>query len=275
MTYSTARQQPNEAPRRQPLAGEVAIVTGASSGIGAATAQELARRGARVVLAARRADALEAQVRAIKEAGGEALAVSTDVADQAQLARLVEQANERFGRVDILVNNAGIDTDSLLAEMRESDILQMVQVNLLSAMLLTRAVLPGMLARRHGAIITVTSIAGNMAFAPLYSGTKYGLRGFMLSLRRELLGSGVSASIVAPGYISTPMNGNLGGVAGPEVIARTIAGLVEHPRRELIRPRFYRLPYAYHLAIWLEQVAPWLMDIPMRRRIRRRFHLPA
>ncbi len=261
--------------RKRPLAGEVAIVTGASSGIGAATAQELARCGARVALAARRADELDAQVRAIKEEGGEAIAIPTDVADPAQLTRLVEQTIERFGRIDILVNNAGFDAEGLLIDMTDDVITQMVKVNLLGTMLLTRAVLPGMVARRHGAIITVTSIAGNMAFAPLYSGTKFGLRGFMLSLRRELLGSGVSASIVSPGYVSTPMNGNLGGVPGPEGIARTIAWLVQHPRRELVRPRFYRVPYAYQIAILLEQLAPWLIDIPMRRRIRRRFHLPA
>src|SRR5437763_10436222 len=92
---------------RLTLAGHVAIVTGASSGIGAATARELARRGASVVLAARRADELEAQAEAIRAAGGDALAVTTDVANQVQLTQLVERAMATFGRVDVLVNNAG------------------------------------------------------------------------------------------------------------------------------------------------------------------------
>jgi NAD(P)-dependent dehydrogenase (short-subunit alcohol dehydrogenase family) len=255
--------------KQLPLAGEVAIVTGASSGIGAATARELARRGASVVLAARRPDELDAQGRAIKEAGGEAVAIPTDVADEAQLRRLVEQTIERFGRVDILVNNAGFGSGEPLAETAPEVIRQMVNVNLLSAMLLSRAVLPGMLARRHGVIISVASVAGHIAVAPLYSGTKFGLRGFMLSLRRELLGSGVSVSLVSPGFIRTPMNPTRKGPRpGPELIARTIARLVTHPRREVVTPRFYYVPFFYHLAIWIERLCPWLVDFATRPRAR-------
>jgi NAD(P)-dependent dehydrogenase (short-subunit alcohol dehydrogenase family) len=254
---------------QQPLAGEVAIVTGASSGIGAATARELARRGARVVLAARRVGELEAQAQAIKAEGGDAVAIPTDVADAAQLTRLVEQTIERFGRVDILVNNAGFGWGQALADTPPDVIAQMVNVNLLSALLLARAVLPGMLARRHGAIISVASIAGHIPLAPLYGGTKFGLRGFMLSLRRELLGSGVSVSLISPGYIHTAMNPDHPELPGPEVIARTIAWLVLHPRREVLRPRFYRVPYFYHLSIWIERLAPWLVDVATRHRVGR------
>jgi short-subunit dehydrogenase len=252
--------------QKQPLAGEIAIVTGASSGIGAATARELARQGASVVLAARRADELDVQARAIKTAGGEAVAIPTDVADPAQLTRLVEQTIERFGRVDILVNNAGFGSGEPLAATTPELITQMVNVNLLSAMLLSRAVLPGMLARRHGAIISVVSVAGHIAIAPLYSGTKFGLRGFMLSLRRELLGSGVSVSVVSPGFIRTAMNDERQGLPGPEVIARAIARLARHPRREVIRPRFFYAPYFYHFATWVERLAPWLVDFATRPR---------
>ncbi|HEU5368007.1 MAG TPA: SDR family oxidoreductase [Ktedonobacterales bacterium] len=252
--------------QKQPLAGEIAIVTGASSGIGAATARELARSGARVVLAARRVDELEAQAQAIRTAGGEAVAIPTDVSDPAQLTRLVEQTIERFGRVDILVNNAGFGSGKPLAETAPEGITQMVNVNLLSAMLLSRAVLPGMLARRHGAIISVASVAGHIAIAPLYSGTKFGLRGFMLSLRRELLGSGVSVSVVSPGFIRTTMNDERQGLPRPEVIARTIAKLVQHPRREVIRPRFFYIPLFYHLAACIEWLFPWLVDFAARPR---------
>lgn len=254
--------------KQLPLAGEIAIVTGASSGIGAATARELARQGARVVLAARRADDLDAQAQAIKAAGGAAIAMPTDVADEAQLTRLVAQVIEQFGRVDILVNNAGFGWGEPLAETAPEVIRQMVSVNLLSAMLLSRAVLPGMLERRHGAIISVASVAGHIAIAPLYSGTKFGLRGFMLSLRRELLGSGVSVSVVSPGFIRTSMNANRANLPGPEVIARTIARLVKHPRREVVRPRFFYLPLFYHLAIGIERLFPWLVDLATRPRAR-------
>ncbi|HLW03818.1 MAG TPA: SDR family oxidoreductase [Ktedonobacterales bacterium] len=254
---------------QQPLAGEVAIVTGASSGIGAATARELARQGARVVLAARRVDELDAQVQAIKAAGGEAVAIPTDVADAAQLTRLVEQTIERFGRIDILVNNAGFGRSEMLAETEPAIITQMVNVNLLSAMLLSRAVLPDMLARRHGAIISVASVAGHIAIAPLYSGTKFGLRGFMLALRRELLGSGVSVSVISPGFIHSSPDDGREGLPGPEVIARAIARLARHPRREVVKPYVYYVPLFYHLTIWLEHLVPWLIDFATKPRARK------
>src|SRR5437867_5168908 len=128
----------------QTLIGKVAIVTGASSGIGAATAWELARRGARVVLAARRTHELEAQVHAIIEAGGRAIAVPTDVTDATQVMRLVKCTREAFGRTDVLINNVGANWVKPLSETSAEEIICLLQVNLLSAMLLTRAVLPEM-----------------------------------------------------------------------------------------------------------------------------------
>jgi short-subunit dehydrogenase len=257
---TTAPEQPIRT-GPQTLAGEVAIITGASSGIGAATARELARRGAHVVLAARRAEHLAQQVQAITEAGGKAMAIPTDLADTTQIARLAEQVEAVFGRVDILVNNAGIDLPEAaqLAQAPPEAIIQMIHVNFLAAALLTRAVLPGMLARRHGAIISVASVAGILAVDPLYSGTKFGLRGFMLGLRRQIAGKGVSISVVSPGYIRTPLTRDRHiPMPGPELVARTIADLVTHPRREVIVPRFYRV------AIWIDRLLPWLVDIALR-----------
>ena len=162
----------------KPLAGQVALVTGSSSGIGAATARELARRGARLVLAARRADLLDAEVQAIKQRGGEAIAIPTDVTDPTQIDALVARAIERYGRIDILVNNAGIGSIRSFARMSREDIERMLDTNLRGVVLLTHAVLPGMLERRHGAIITVASVAGHVAVDPIYSATKYAVRGF-------------------------------------------------------------------------------------------------
>lgn len=255
---------------QQPLAGQVAIVTGASSGIGAATARELARQGARVVLAARREDELNARVLEIKNLGGEALAVPTDVTNPADLTRLVEQTVAAFGRVDILVNNAGIGLGKQFDEVSPEEIRRIVEVNLLSAMLLSRAVLPGMLERRHGRIISVASVAGFIATDPLYAGTKFGLRGFGRGLRRELLGSGVSVSLVSPGFIRTDMTGNRAHFPGPEVVAKAIARLARHPRREVIVPRFFLfVPFGYHLSILLDRLAPWIVDLGLRPRPRR------
>lgn len=241
------------------IRGEVAIVTGASSGIGAATALELARRGARVVLAARRADELAGVAHAIKEAGGDAYVIQTDVTDARQVARLVQQATDTYGQVDVLVNNAGIGARSTLERLSAEEIAQVVNVNLMGAMLATRAVLPGMIERRHGAIISVASVAGMVAVDPVYSATKFGLRGFALSLRRELQGSGVSVSLVSPGFIRTPLTaGRRGRMPGPEVVARAIAGMIRRPRREVIVPNYYSM------AVVVEGLTPWLVDLATR-----------
>ena len=246
---------------RRALEGEVAIVTGASSGIGAATARELGRRGAAVVLAARRAEALEAEAETIRGAGGEALAIPTDVTDSAQLTQLAERATATFGRVDVLVNNAGASWSRPLASSPPDEVARLLEVNLLGAMLLTRAVLPGMMERRHGSIISVVSLSGRVAMEPLYSATKYGLRGFSLALRRQVAGSGVSVSLVSPGNIRTAMTSHIRArMPGPELVATTIADLVTRPRREVVVPR-------RHYAIaWLEQLLPSMADRAYRHR---------
>jgi NADP-dependent 3-hydroxy acid dehydrogenase YdfG len=237
------------------LAGEVVIVTGASSGIGAATACELARCGARVVLAARRYDKLQQLERAVTASGGRAVSIPTDVRDPQQLARLVAGAEDAFGRIDVLVNNAGANWLRPLAATTPDELVRLVEVNLLGAMLLTRAVLPGMLERRRGAIIFVGSLSGRVAMEPAYSATKYGLRGFSLALRRQLDGSGVSVSLVSPGNIRSEMTRHVEGrIPEPVIVAQEICELVRHPRREVVVPR-------RHYAIaWLEQMLPSLAD---------------
>jgi short-subunit dehydrogenase len=238
------------------LAGQVAIVTGASSGIGAATARELARRGATVVLAGRRADALEAQARAIRLAGGTAEPNATDVTAPDQVTQLAHQTLASLGRIDVLVNNAGASWSKALTSTSSAEIAGLVQVNLVGAMLLTRAVLPAMLERGQGAIISVASLSGRVAMEPLYSATKYGLRGFSLALRRQLAGSGVTVSLVSPGKIDTGMNSHINArMPKPDLVAKTIAELAVHPRREVVIPR-------RHYAIaWLEQLLPAGADL--------------
>ena len=243
------------------LAGQVAIVTGASSGIGAATARELATRGAHVVLAARRAHELRAIEREITAAGGSAVSIPTDLADREQVARLAKETDAVFGRVDVLVNNAGIHWVRSLVDTAPDAMAELLEVNLLSAMLLTRAVLPGMLERDRGAIIFVGSLSGRVAMEPLYSASKYGLRGYSLALRRQLADSGVSVSLVSPGNIRTEMTRHVTGrLPEPDVVAEAICDLVLRPRRELVIPR-------KHYAIaWLEQTAPTMADFVYRSR---------
>jgi short-subunit dehydrogenase len=243
------------------LTGEVAIVTGASSGIGAATARELGRRGATVVLAARRVGLLEAQVRSIRQAGGEAVAIPADMADTSDVTMLAERTVAAFGRVDVLVNSAGAFWSRSLASSSPDQITGLVQVNLLGAMLLTRTVLPGMLERRRGAIISVGSLSGRVAMEPLYSATKYGLRGFSLALRRQLAGTGISVSLVSPGNINTEMTRHIAAhLPEPSLVATAIADLVRRPRREVI------VPGRHYVIAWLEQALPTLADLVHRQR---------
>jgi len=248
----------------QSLVDEVAIITGASSGIGAATAHEFARRGARVVLATRRTEELEVQVDAITEAGGRAIAIPTDITDAAQVMRLLERTREAFGRVDVLVNNAGANWVKPLAETSAEEIIRLLQVNLLGAMLVTQAVLPEMQQRHHGAIISVGSVASHVAIEPLYSATKFGVRGFSLALRRQLAGRGISVSLVTPGNIRTRMTSGLRErMPEPELVAGTIANFVVHPRREVI------VPLKYHAIVWLDQLLPGIADFIFHWRHRR------
>jgi NAD(P)-dependent dehydrogenase (short-subunit alcohol dehydrogenase family) len=243
----------------RPLEGEVAVVTGASSGIGAATARELGRRGATVVLAARREASLREQVSRIRDEDGQALAVTADLRDPAGAAALAARALAEHGRVDVLVNNAGLAWDRPLASSAPGEIADLVQVDLVAAMQLARELLPGMLERRHGAIICVGSLSGRVAMEPLYSAAKHGLRGFTLALRRQLASSGVSVSLVSPGKIHTAMARPPGGPP-PELVAGVIADLVRRPRREVIVPR------RHYALSWLEQLCPPLIDMACRWR---------
>jgi short-subunit dehydrogenase len=235
------------------IAGQVVIVTGASSGIGAVTARELARRGARVVLAARR----EQELREVAgNCDGEApLIVPTDMAQPDEIHRLVEKTLETYGKIDVVVNSAGIGGGGRFDQVSEDHIRRNLEVNLYAPMVLSRLVLPGMLARGRGIIISVASVAGHIGTEPIYSATKFGLRGFSLALRRKLRGTGVTSSVVSPGFVRTPMtSGRTRRLPGPEIVARAIAGLIERPRREVVVPGYYRI------AIWAEALIPGLLD---------------
>jgi short-subunit dehydrogenase len=245
------------------LAGKVTVVTGGSAGIGAATARELAGRGAQVVLAARGADRLEAQARSISRNGADTLAIPTDIADSEAVEHLVERTYDAFGKIDVLVNNAGIGWTKLLVNSAPAEIRRVVDINLTGAILMTRAVLPGMLDRRDGAIINVSSVCGRVAVEPLYSATKYGIRGFSLALRRQLVNSNVSVSLVSPGNIRTDMTKDINEpMADPQVVAETIANLIRRPQREVVVPR------KHYAVVYLEQGLPSVADLAYRWRHR-------
>ena len=189
------------------LKGRTAILTGASKGIGVYVARALAKQGMNLVLAARSASALEEVRKAVERLGVRAIAVPTDVGDRSALESLVERSRSEFGAIDVLVNNAGIELILAYHKLTPEEIEQIVNVNLVAPMHLTWLVLPGMLERGQGHIINMSSLAGKAGPAcnEAYGATKAGLIGFTQSLRATYRDSGVSASVVCPGYVEEGM----------------------------------------------------------------------
>ncbi|MCA9047814.1 MAG: SDR family NAD(P)-dependent oxidoreductase [Planctomycetaceae bacterium] len=184
------------------LHGKVAIITGASAGIGREVARRLAQEHADVVLAARSVDRLNALAEELEAGGTRVLVVPTDVADPNDLVRLAEETVRKFHRIDILINNAGVECFRHFEHTETDDILQTIETNLTGAILLTRLIIPQMLQQKSGVIINMASTAGKHtpAFAGVYGATKAALIGFTQGLRGEFLKRGISATAVCPGF---------------------------------------------------------------------------
>jgi NADP-dependent 3-hydroxy acid dehydrogenase YdfG len=239
------------------LTDTVAIVTGASSGIGEATAKKLAEHGASVAVVARRHDRLDALVTEIETAGGTALAVTADIADRGQAEAVVQTVVDRFGRIDILINNAGL---MLLGTVLDQDVEEwerMIAVNQKGLLYTTNAALPHMLAaaedgmREVADIVNISSIAGRQAWLKfgVYSMTKFGVQGFTEALRQEVTQKHVRVGLLEPGAVATELvsqnnqtvQDELAADADripeplqPEDIAENIAFMVTRPRRSSI-----------------------------------------
>lgn len=189
----------------QRFVGKSVIVTGASAGIGAATARAFASEGARLVLVARGREALDEISAEIVGAGGEAIAVAMDVADSDAAAAMLVRAQAEFGAIDILVNNAARNERGAVEGRDPADLANMVDVNLRAPVMLCRLVLPYLRQAGGGAIVNVASLAGMVPLPDeaTYSATKFGLRAFTFALARELEGSGITVSAVSPGPVDT------------------------------------------------------------------------
>src|SRR4051794_7882460 len=213
--------------RRQRMS--VVIVTGASSGIGEAIAERLGRPGTTVVLAARRAAELAALAGRIEGNGGGAVVVPTDVRDPAAIASLIEQARGVSGRIDALVNNAGVGGPGTI--MVDDEVIdRVIDVNLRAPIRLMRAVVPIMREQGGGTIVNIGSVAGEVGISGIYSATKFALRGMTDSVRRELIGTGVTVTLVEPGYIGTPANlRTRKNLPGPEIVAAAVDSALRKP----------------------------------------------
>jgi 3-oxoacyl-[acyl-carrier protein] reductase len=193
------------------VSGRVALVTGASQGIGRACALALAEGGASVALAARNEAKLAEVAKEIEGKGGQAAAIRMDVSNEDEVKVAVKAALDRFGKIDILVNNAGITKDTLLMRMKRADWDSVIQTNLTGAYFCTQAVISPMLRQRWGRIINITSVFGQTGQVGQanYAASKAGLIGFTMAMAREVASRNITVNAVAPGYIETAMTADL------------------------------------------------------------------
>jgi NAD(P)-dependent dehydrogenase (short-subunit alcohol dehydrogenase family) len=232
----------------------VAIVTGASSGIGRETALLLARHGWTVALVSRRSSELSVLKQQIKSAGGLAIAIPADVTKPKDIDGIVAETQAIGGRIDALLNIAGIG--GMASVMTPDDqVRSMLDTNLLAPIRLMRAVIPIMRAQGGGAIVNIGSVKGEIAIGGIYTATKFGLRGLTDSVRRELAGTGIHVSLVEPGYIATAMTAHRGGrMPGADVVAAAIETCLTRSRRRVIVPGYYRP------LVWLANLVPSFVD---------------
>jgi NADP-dependent 3-hydroxy acid dehydrogenase YdfG len=223
----------------QPLFGQIALITGASRGIGRAIALRLAQDGATTVLAARSEQALHDVAQMIHTSGGTTLVVPTDVTEDQQLTTLVDRTFAQYGRIDVLVNNAGGGTPRTpITKARLTDWEWTLRVNLWATMVLSKLVLPGMIERRQGAIINMCSLAGTAGKAgeAAYTAAKFGVRGFTQSVFDEVHEYGIKVSAICPGYVDTtliPPNRRVdrAKMLRPEDVAEAVYGVVTSSAR--------------------------------------------
>lgn len=257
----------------------VIVITGASSGIGEATARLFGEKGYRVALGARRIDRLQRLAEEINAKHGEAFPFQVDLSRLNQLQAFTQAVLDRFGQIDILFNNAGFGRLNWLETLDpEEDIEAMLRVNLVGLIEMTQAVLPHMIQRRKGHIINMASVAGYIATPTytVYAASKFAIRGFSESLRREVDIFGIRVSLICPGAVKTEFDQHTGavrktGIRTPqklrltsEEVAWAVYDLVRHPRP------VYILPAIMRLAIWANILFPGVVDWVIERRFTRR-----
>lgn len=247
----------------------VILITGASSGIGEATARLFAREGYRLSLGARRLERLESLAEEVRTNGGQALAVGTDLNKFSDIQNLVKYTLDEFNQVDVLFNNAGFGRLNWLENLDPvKDVETLLRVNLIATILITREVLPHMMKQRSGHIINMISLGGYVATPTytIYAASKFGVRGFTEALRREVGVYGIHVTGIYPGSVNTEFKEHIGaerktGRTTPdslrlnaEDVAEAILNVVKHPRRGLI------IPWPMRFTVWLNILFPGFVD---------------
>lgn len=233
------------------LHGRVALVSGASSGIGEATAFELARAGAKVAIAARRKDRLEALASRIRDEGGDAQILIADYSREEDAQRSVREAEDHFGRLDILINNAGV---MYLEPVIEADLgrwRHMIELNLLGLIAATQAALPGMKQRHDGHIVNVSSTAGRFAHQTVagYAATKFGVVGFSEALRKEVYKDNIRVTVVEPGVVDTELREHVANEAARNSIKAWAESLRQLKSEDVARAIVFAVSQPSHVNI--------------------------
>ena len=249
---------------------KVVIVTGASSGIGAATAREFGRQGAKIVLAARRLDRLEALAQEINamNTGAETFVVQTDLSKFEDIQSLIQQTVDGFSRIDVLVNNAGFGRLDWLEKLDPvKDIQAQFDVNVLGVIQTTRQALPVMMKQRLGHIINMGSMAGLVGSPTytIYSATKHAVHGFSESLRREVKPWGIDVSMIYPAGVKTEFQSHAGikrktGATTPKALVLTAEDIGRSVVQLVHRPRPMWIPCGVALVVWMNRNLNWLVD---------------
>ena len=248
------------------LRNSVAILTGASRGIGTHLAESLARRGVDIALAARSAGDLEKTAEVVRRVGARAITVPTDVTKLAELEELVRRAEVELGPVDLLVNNAGIERYAYYESSDVDSIDAIMRTNVIGPQILSRLVLPGMVERRRGHIVNISSVAGKTAvpFNVIYSSSKHALVGFSWSLREEMRRHNVGVSVVCPGFVSDAgMYHDWSGGTPPPKVAKTVSpAKVVEKTIEAIEKNKAEVVVAGGLLPWADIFAAFSPEIP-------------
>lgn len=233
------------------LRDKVVIITGASSGIGEATAYELAMHGAKVVLAARREDRLQKLKEKIQQGGGTAVTKVTDVTSRKQMEELAQFALEQFGKIDVLINNAGVMPLSFMNKLKVDEWDQMIDVNIKGVLYGIAAVLPHMEERKQGHIINLSSVAGHEVHigGAVYSGTKYAVRAITEGLRKEQAHNNIRTTIISPGSVTTELTESISDLKIKELLKKGFEDTQSLEGKDIAAAIRYAIEQPPHVAV--------------------------